>query len=353
MSENAARSPFSHKLLVWFDQHGRKTLPWQENRDPYRIWVSEIMLQQTQVKAVIPYFERFIHRFPDIDTLAAADSDSVMHHWSGLGYYARARNLHKAAKIIVAEHRSKFPDDFEQVLALPGIGRSTAGAILAFCFGQHQAILDGNVKRVLTRYYGIEGYPGEKKVEKSLWNLAQKLTPVCRVGDYTQAIMDLGATRCTRSRPGCLHCPMAEDCVANQTQTQSRYPFRKPKNTKKQREIAMLIIQRQSGEILLEKRATTGVWGGLWCLPEAEKNADLFAVVEQKFGCEVDNSKSLDVLRHSFTHFDLLAYPHRIQVTEKGLRVMDSEQQLWYNPGKPQSVGLPAIVDKILAKIAD
>ena len=261
MPNIAPHSSFSRKLLVWFDQHGRKTLPWQLNRDPYRVWISEIMLQQTQVKAVIPYFERFIQRFPDVDSLAAADNDSVMHHWSGLGYYARARNLHKASKIIVAEHGSKFPEDFDQVMALPGIGRSTAGAVLAFCFSQHRAILDGNVKRVLTRHYGVEGYPGAKKVEQSLWDLALKLTPEKRVGDYTQAIMDLGATLCTRSRPDCSRCPMAEECVANRTQSQSRFPFRKPKKDKKQKEVAMLIIQRQSGEILLEKRAATGIWG--------------------------------------------------------------------------------------------
>ncbi len=352
MSENASALPFSHKLLVWFDQHGRKTLPWQQNRDPYRVWVSEIMLQQTQVKAVIPYFERFMQRFPDIDSLAAADHDSVMHHWSGLGYYARARNLHKAARMIVADHGSKFPEDFEQVVRLPGIGKSTAGAILAFCFGQHHAILDGNVKRVLTRHYGIEGYPGVRKVEQTLWDLAKKLTPERRVGDYTQAIMDLGATLCTRSRPDCPQCPVAESCEASRTQTQSRYPFRKPKAAKKQKEIAMLIIQRQSGEILLEKRAETGIWGGLWSVPEEAKDSDLLAAVKEKYGFQVDDTKPLDVMRHSFTHYDLLAHPHWIQITEKQLRIMDCEQLVWYNPGSPQNIGLPAVIDRLLAKIA-
>ncbi|MBX2869604.1 MAG: A/G-specific adenine glycosylase [Acidiferrobacterales bacterium] len=345
-------SKFSDKLLSWFDHHGRKTLPWHRNRDPYQIWVSEIMLQQTQVKAVIPYFERFILAFPTVADLAAADSDTVMHNWAGLGYYARARNLHKAAIQIVTNHESNFPEKFDDVVALPGIGRSTAGAILAFCFGQRYPILDGNVKRVLTRIHGIEGYPGIRAVENQLWQLADTLTPAERVGDYTQAIMDLGATLCSRSRPNCQRCPFRGDCNAEQNNAQHLFPFRKPKAARKQKRVKMLVVQGESGQILLEKRPETGIWGGLWSLPESETTDDAASVVARRFGMQVKEIETLATLHHGFTHFDLEIHPELIAVSSSNLAIMDGDHHLWYDPYEPQTLGLPAIVSRLLDNLS-
>ena len=352
MSKATSPSKFSEKLLHWFDQHGRKTLPWHRNRDPYQIWVSEIMLQQTQVKAVIPYFERFIEAFPTVNDLADADSDTVMHNWAGLGYYARARNLHQASRAIVANHGSKFPENFDDVIALPGIGRSTAGAILAFCFGQRHPILDGNVKRVLTRIHAVDGYPGTKAVENKLWQLADTLTPGERVGDYTQAIMDLGATLCTRTRPNCQICPFRGDCKAERNDSQHLYPVRKPKTARKQKQVKMLIVQKQGGEILLEKRPGTGIWGGLWSLPESELKEDATSVVVSRFGMQAQNSESLTPLQHGFTHFDLQIHPELIEVPSVDLAIMEGDQYLWYNPSDPQTLGLPAVITRLLENLA-
>ena len=243
--------PFHRRLLHWFRHHGRHDLPWQSPRDAYRVWVSEIMLQQTQVATVIPYFERFMARFPDLASLASADLDQVLHLWTGLGYYARARNLHRAAGVIVAEHGGRFPTDFEAVLALPGIGRSTAGAILAQACDQRHAILDGNVRRVLARHRAIEGWPGQKAVENTLWALAEELTPAEDVADYTQAIMDLGATVCTRSQPRCAACPLAEDCQARAAGRQADFPGRRPRKALPERHTRMLLLRDAEGQVLL------------------------------------------------------------------------------------------------------
>lgn len=361
---------FSRRLLRWFDRHGRKSLPWRR-RDPFEIWISEIMLQQTRVSTVIPYYRRFLARFPDIATLARSAEDDVLHHWSGLGYYARARNLHAAAKRIVAHHAGRFPDRFDQVLALPGIGRSTAGAILAFAWGRRYPILDGNVVRVLTRYYAIADDPAERKVKAQLWEIADRLTPVRRVGDYTQALMDLGATVCRRAKPLCADCPLAADCRAFRQGRgdPAAFPRRKPKAARPRRAVVMLVIgnhHSHHSRWLLVKRPPSGIWGGLWSLPEYAgapppgEQLQKRAVAQwcrQEFGLAVEVGEPLPIVRHSFTHFDLdiLPLPAVCARTgewdeggEGGGRIMDSAAHLWYNPTSPAPVGLPVVVNRIL-----
>ena len=260
-------SDFAERLLDWFDDHGRKDLPWQRGINPYRVWISEIMLQQTQVQTVIPYYERFMQSFPDLQSLADADIDAVLQHWSGLGYYARARNLHKAAGAIRDNFAGEFPTAFDDVVELPGIGQSTAGAILAIAGNQRHAILDGNVKRVLARHAAVAGWPGKTDVSKQLWALAEARTPQQRVADYTQAIMDLGATLCTRSKPNCAACPVASDCAARIADDVAAYPGRKPKKAKPLRQTTM-VIAVNGAAVFLQRRPPVGIWGGLWSLPE-------------------------------------------------------------------------------------
>ena len=259
---------FSTQVVTWYHHQGRKHLPWQQNKTPYSVWVSEIMLQQTQVKTVIPYYQRFMASFPTISSLANADEDNVLHHWTGLGYYARARNLHKAAQLIDSEHNGLFPEDIAQVIALPGIGRSTAGAILSLSLNQHHPILDGNVKRVLARNYLVEGYTGLAKFDKTLWPLSETLTPATDTGFYTQAMMDLGATVCTRSKPTCEICPVKTSCLAMASSQQADFPQKKPKKKIPERNTIMVIPRittTTSDSVLMEKRPPTGIWGGLWC----------------------------------------------------------------------------------------
>ncbi|MDQ1342721.1 MAG: A/G-specific adenine glycosylase, partial [Pseudomonadota bacterium] len=259
---------FAPRLLAWFETDGRKDLPWQRDPDPYRVWVSEVMLQQTQVAAVIPYFEAFTRRFPDARSLAEARLDEVLHLWSGLGYYARARNLHRAAQAVIDRHSGNFPRDLESVMALPGIGRSTAGAILALSGGERHPILDGNVKRVLARQFGVEGYPGEAAVEACLWALAEACMPYGRLAEYTQAIMDLGATVCTRSRPACLLCPVNDSCVARIESREHQLPTPRPRAARPSRAAWLVVAMRGGHKVLLERRPPSGIWGGLWGLPE-------------------------------------------------------------------------------------
>ena len=275
---------FGERLIVWHDRHGRKTLPWQTDPAPYRVWVSEIMLQQTQVTTVIPYYERFMERFPDVESLAGAEVDEVLHHWSGLGYYARGRNLHKAARLVRDEHAGSLPEDLESLIALPGIGRSTAGAILALSGGRRFPILDGNVKRVLSRHSGIAGWPGEREVEKSLWCLAESLTPETNVAAYTQAIMDLGATLCVRSRPLCDACPVGSDCYARASGEQALFPGKRPKKERPTRHTSMVLALRPDGSVLLERRPPAGVWGGLWGFPELPEGSGPRGVVPRAAG---------------------------------------------------------------------
>ncbi len=347
-----SESIFSQKLLAWYQQHGRHDLPWQQDRSLYRVWVSEIMLQQTQVVTVIPYFERFMARFPDSQTLANASEDEVLHLWTGLGYYARARNLHKAAQIIRDQYANAFPENFDSVLALPGIGRSTAGAILAQALGQKHVILDGNVKRVLTRLYAIEGWPGKKAVENQLWDIAETLTPDNNLTDYTQAIMDLGATTCAR-KPSCQACPMTKDCKAFAQANVTDYPTPKKRKALPVKATHMLLLKNDAGELLLQKRPPSGIWGGLWSLPEypVDNEQDITMWCEQQLGLIIDDCQTLPVLRHTFSHFHLDITPISSRVKSPANHVMEAANGVWYNTQRPETLGLPAPVLKILNRI--
>ncbi|MDH5184273.1 MAG: A/G-specific adenine glycosylase [Gammaproteobacteria bacterium] len=343
---------FSQRLLHWYDQHGRHQLPWKQNTNAYRVWVSEIMLQQTQVTTVIPYFERFMLRFPSLQALAAANQDEVLHLWTGLGYYARGRNLHKAAQQLVQHHGGEFPSVFDAVTALPGIGRSTAGAILAQAMGQRHPILDGNVKRVLCRYHAIEGWPGERSIENRLWTLAEAHTPQQRLADYTQAIMDLGATLCRRSKPLCDDCPMQQDCQARQLQRQSELPSRKPKKDKPVKATRMLILSNADGEILLQQRPPTGLWGGLWTLPQCDDDsAELHDWVAVELGLMIDQVSSWPGIRHSFSHYHLDITPIVASTRPMTERIMEAGATVWYNSQQPDERGLAAPVVKLLQQL--
>jgi A/G-specific adenine glycosylase len=337
----------SDLLLAWFDRHGRHDLPWQHPRTPYRVWVSEIMLQQTQVSIVIPYFERFMACFPDITSLANASQDEVLHLWTGLGYYARARNLHGAAQRIRDAHQGRFPQDFDAVLALPGIGRSTAGAILAQALNQRYAILDGNVKRVLTRYHAISGWPGSKMVENRLWELAEAATPQQRVADYTQAIMDLGATVCGRT-PNCAVCPLNTTCQARAEGDPRAYPTSKPRKTLPVRETTMLLLQNPEGLLLLEQRPAAGIWGGLWSLPECPPDREPAEFCQSTLGLRIQKAETGTRLRHTFSHFHLDITTLHAQVIPGDRAVMEGRPQVWYNCHQPDVRGLPAPVKTLL-----
>ena len=341
---------FSERLLAWHERHGRHDLPWQHPPAPYRVWVSEVMLQQTQVTTVIPYFERFMKRFPTVESLAAAPSDDVLHLWSGLGYYARARNMHRAAITICKEHDGEFPQDIDVVCALPGIGRSTAGAILALSMNQRHPILDGNVKRVLARHGSVAGWPGRSKTAKKLWALSEEYTPRTRVAAYTQAIMDLGATVCTRRNPDCRTCPVAQDCQAHAAGVVEQYPGKKPKQARRRvRTTRMLLAVGRSG-VLLEKRPETGIWGGLWSLPELPDDSAPEQWCRDRLGCDVSDTETWPVLRHSFTHFDLDISPVVVRVDRHPEAVADNEC-LWYNVESPAKVGLAAPVTVLLQQL--
>ena len=335
-------------LLKWQSQHGRTELPWQGTKDAYKIWVSEIMLQQTQVATVIPYFERFMQRFPMVSNLANAPTDEVLHLWTGLGYYARARNLHKAAKIIVETHAGIFPTEFDQVLALPGIGRSTAGAVLAFSTDQRHAILDGNVKRVLARFYGVEGWYGKKDVESKLWELADKNTPKQDVGRYTQAIMDFGATLCTRSKPNCDACPLAKNCFAKQHDRVAELPHGKPKTAKPTKHTYMLLIRDQHDSFLLQQNPPSGIWGSLWCPPQVAELAEEIELGNFK----VSIVENLEPFRHTFSHYHLVITPVEAVISERLEKVAEQPSQVWYKSGSKQQLGLAAPVKKMLEQYA-
>ncbi len=341
------QNSFADTLLDWFERHGRKDLPWQQQRTPYRVWVSEIMLQQTQVSTVIPYYQRFMQSFPDVHSLATAPLDDVLHFWTGLGYYARARNLHKAATIVTNDYAGTFPDDIEALVGLPGIGRSTAGAILALSAGQRQPILDGNVKRVLCRYHAIAGWPGKKSVENRLWELAETYTPTKQVTDYTQAIMDLGATVCTRSRPACEACPVAKGCQARRTQTQDVFPERKPKKNLPVRDTVFVIVENEHGEVLLQQRPPTGIWGGLWSFPEFDMRDDIAKCLAQRLGLSVLTLTELPGIKHTFSHFQLLIKPVLVKANVT-LQLNDATDVCWMLPGSEEKIGFPAPVVNIM-----
>ncbi|HEY5655691.1 MAG TPA: A/G-specific adenine glycosylase [Woeseiaceae bacterium] len=337
-------------LLAWYDRHGRHDLPWQRDVSAYRTWISEVMLQQTQVATVIPYFERFMQSFPTVKALADAGIDEVLHHWSGLGYYARARNLHKAAQQVRDEHGGVFPQDFESVIALPGIGRSTAGAILAQAHHQRHPILDGNVKRVLARYFAIDGWPAETAVANALWEKSEQQTPKERVADYTQAIMDLGATLCSRSKPRCDECPLQQNCAAFAAAAWAAYPGRREKKARPQKQTHMLIAHH-NGSVYLERRPASGIWGGLWCFPEFEDAKQASEWCSKTLGKTNRAAQPWGVLQHAFSHFDLAIQPVEIELEKKRSRVADNNDALWYDLAMPQPVGLATPVSRLLTTL--
>ena len=344
-------SEFAERVVAWQRRHGRHDLPWQGTRDPYPVWLSEIMLQQTQVAAVIPYFQRFLTRFPDVVALASADQDDVLALWSGLGYYARARNLHRTARIVVERHGGVFPGHFEAITALPGIGRSTAAAIAVFVSGARQPILDGNVKRVLARCFGISGFPGEKKIEKRMWELAAGLLPERDVEAYTQGLMDLGAGICTRHHPRCEACPLGDECAARRENRISELPSPRPRIPVPEKSTVMLILQR-NGEVLLEKRPEPGIWGGLWSFPEVSAPSQAATLSRSRFGAVVKADAILPVIRHSFTHFALTITPALLRVTRMDPRAQ-SPGHVWLTVEDAIDAAVPAPVRAILRRLRD
>jgi A/G-specific adenine glycosylase len=349
-AEAARAKDFAARLLAWSEHDGRKDLPWQRDPTPYRVWISEIMLQQTQVATVIPYFEAFTRRFPDAASLAEAPLDEVLHLWSGLGYYARARHLQRAARAIVARHGGEFPQTLAELMALPGIGRSTAGAILALSRGDRHPILDGNVKRVLTRQFGIEGYPGDPRVEERLWSLAEACTPRERIAQYTQAIMDLGATVCTRTKPACLLCPVAADCVARREGRQAQLPSPRPRSRRPQRELWVVIAVRPGGELLLERRPPQGIWGGLWGLPEFPTREHAVQWSSERLS-GAQAAEPAEPLRHAFSHFELEMKPLIVRCVDSVAGLREDDRYLWYDARDPPRLGLPKPVATLIRAV--
>ncbi|WP_434457489.1 A/G-specific adenine glycosylase [Stutzerimonas urumqiensis] len=341
---------FGSAVLDWYDRHGRKHLPWQQGITPYRVWVSEIMLQQTQVSTVLGYFDRFMTALPTVQALAAAAEDEVLHLWTGLGYYSRARNLHRTAKIVVEQHGGEFPADVDALAELPGIGRSTAGAIASLSMGLRAPILDGNVKRVLARFAAQDGYPGEPKVARQLWALAEQLTPRQRVAHYTQAMMDLGATLCTRSAPSCLICPLETACQAHRLGRETDFPVPKPRKALPQKRTLMPLLATDEGAILLYRRPSSGLWGGLWSLPELDDLAGLDPLAA-RHALQLGQRRELAGLTHTFSHFQLAIEPWLVQVRGTAPAVTEADW-LWYNLASPPRLGLAAPVKALLARAA-
>jgi A/G-specific adenine glycosylase len=346
----AKRFDFAAAVLAWFDDHGRKTLPWQQDTTPYRVWVSEIMLQQTQVATVIPYYERFLARFPTVQALAEAPQDEVLHLWTGLGYYARARNLQKAAQVIVARHGGDFPATVDEIAELPGIGRSTAGAILSLSRQERAVILDGNVKRVLSRFHAVsETGPAQEKV---LWPLAEEHTPTVRVHHFNQAMMDLGATVCTRTRPACLLCPLHKACKALAEGDPLAYPGKKAKKALPEKSTTLLVLVNDQGEVLLEQRPAPGIWGGLWSFPEtpAATDADLKAVLRDEWGITRRVPAWLEERGHTFSHYHLRMRPVLVERAAPS-QVKDGLQR-WCKLHDLPALGLPAPIKQLLGELA-
>lgn len=342
---------FAAALIDWHARHGRHDLPWQRRRTAYRVWVSEIMLQQTQVATVIPYYERFMQRFPDVGSLAAAPLDEVLHLWSGLGYYARARNLHRAAAQIAVQHGGRFPRSFEAVADLPGIGRSTAGAILALSRGQRFPILDGNVRRVLSRHFGVEGAASDRAVLEKLWTLSDECTPAEQVDVYTQAVMDIGATVCVRRNPSCTACPVSATCIARQDGRQHELPSPKPARARRQRHVFMLAAIREDGDVLLERRPENGIWGSLWCLPEFTSAAEAAYHAARMLQGACARPVPLEPVEHAFTHFDLVITPLLAHCSGSA-DAPDRAPGLWYRARAPARLGLPAPIRLLLERLA-
>lgn len=364
LAKSSLSAPFASSVLAWYDKFGRKHLPWQQNKTLYGVWLSEVMLQQTQVATVIPYFERFIKTFPNVTALANASQDEVLHLWTGLGYYARARNLHKAAQKVRDDFNGNFPTDFEQVWALPGVGRSTAGAILSSVLNQPYPILDGNVKRVLARYFAMEGWSGEKKVENRLWELTEQVTPTERVADFNQAMMDIGAMVCTRTKPKCTLCPLQPDCLARKNESWDKFPGKKPKKVMPEKETYFLILS-QNGKVWLEQRESAGLWGGLFCFPQFESKDDLFAYLAQE---GISHYREGISFHHTFSHFHLDIHPIYAEIDNATIdmanldwrKVMEPSKEYkpslssavkyWYDPLNPEQIGLAQPVKNLLTQ---
>lgn len=368
LAQSAPSAPFAQAVLAWYQQYGRKTLPWQQHKALYGVWLSEVMLQQTQVATVIPYFERFMQRFPTVLDLANAEIDEVLHLWTGLGYYARARNLHKAAQQIRDHYQGQFPTEFEQVWALSGVGRSTAGAILSSVLDAPYPILDGNVKRVLSRCFAVEGHSSEKAVENRLWQLSAEVTPNEQVADFNQAMMDLGAMICTRTKPKCTLCPLAAHCEANRLEAWQRYPAKKTKKALPEKQSYFLIV-KSANRVLLEKRAASGIWGGLFAFPQFESLAALKSAVSPQ---DRQNLQPLIAFRHTFSHFHLDIFPILLELNalQPGqietkfatdnvaeaqgnyLSVVSSTADYWYDLSLPSQIGLATPVKRILDELS-
>ncbi len=349
MSDALLQIDFAARLIAWQRTHGRHDLPWQNTRDPYRIWLSEVMLQQTQVATVLPYYTRFVALFPTVDALAAAPLDRVLELWSGLGYYRRAHHLHAAARAVVEHHGGRFPDDATTLATLPGIGRSTAAAIAAFASGERGAILEGNVKRVLARHRGIAGWPGAPRVQAQLWRVAESLLPAAEIASYTQGLMDLGATVCTRSRPRCNACPVASDCIAYRQARTAELPSPRPRTPLPQRATRVLLLER-NGRLLLEQRPSLGIWGGLWSLPELPVDGDVAAYVAARFNAEVGATLALPAIAHGFTHFALTMHPVRVPVSTWPPAVQSPGVE-WFARDAALACALPAPIRKLIRSI--
>ncbi|KGM55999.1 DNA glycosylase [Lysobacter daejeonensis GH1-9] len=343
------KDAFATRLLAWFDVSGRHDLPWQHPRTPYRVWLSEIMLQQTQVKTAAPYFERFVAALPTLPALAAAPLDDVLALWSGLGYYARARNLHAAAQRCVELHDGELPRDIGALTALPGIGRSTAAAILSQAWGDRHAILDGNVKRVLSRYHGVDGWPGQPAVEKQLWAFAGSHLPDDRMADYTQAQMDLGATLCSRSDPACVLCPLQDECVARREGRTAELPTPKPGKPLPQRYAQVLWLEDADGRILLQRRPPTGIWASLWTLPQAEDATGAHAWFSGHVEGDLGRGDILAPIAHAFSHYKLELQPLRVRPVALRARMGDNGDLRWVARGELESLGIPAPIRRLLA----
>ncbi|TRX57061.1 A/G-specific adenine glycosylase [Thalassomonas sp. M1454] len=341
---------FSDAVLTWFNKQGRKHFPWQQDKTPYRVWISEIMLQQTQVTTVIPFYLRFMESFPTVIDLANADEDLVLHHWTGLGYYARAHNLQKAAKIIRDQYNGEFPTNIDEVIALPGIGRSTAGAILSLSLNQHHPILDGNVKRVLARCFMTPGYPGQASFDKALWQHSEQLTPMFGVANFNQAMMDLGATVCTRTKPKCVDCPLADLCAAHKNQVQTDFPGKKPKKVKPIKQTIMVMFTNKDS-VFMYKRPASGIWGGLWSFYEISSIDELNQLAE-KLGFVINNKQKLAGFRHTFSHFHLDITPLQVEISQSNTIINDNEQQLWYHLEHGANIGLAASSKTLLTLLA-
>lgn len=354
LAQAKTSDPFASAVLAWFEQYGRKHLPWQQNKTLYGVWLSEVMLQQTQVATVIPYFYRFMQKFPTVNDLANASIDEVLHLWTGLGYYARARNLHKAAQTIRDEFGGEFPTDFDDVLALTGVGRSTAGAVLSSVLDAPHPILDGNVKRVLSRYFAVEGWSGEKAVENKLWDLTACVTPTKRAAEFNQAMMDLGAMICVRAKPKCSLCPLEKSCEANRLQAWAAFPAKKPKKVLPERKSYFLVL-KQGSQILLEKREAKGIWGGLFAFPQFE-NLD---ALKRSLPDQNLQITPLIAFRHTFSHFHLDIVPILVELSQNQLAekcgnyldLVSSKTEYWYDLHQPSEIGLATPVKRILDEL--